>query len=87
MYRIAKHFQETVWLAKRSIPPEKKKLFGRIPEEVAKEDKELILKIMKLGPRDSPSAAELLHDKWFDFLEYMDYRVEYRTDMSSQIQR
>ncbi|RHZ69251.1 hypothetical protein CDV55_103615 [Aspergillus turcosus] len=51
----------------RSIPPEKKKPFGRISEkEVSKDDKEFILKIMKLDPRDRPSAMELLQDKWFD---------------------
>ncbi|KAE8384375.1 kinase-like domain-containing protein [Aspergillus alliaceus] len=33
---------------------------------VLAEDKEFILKIMKLDPRDRPSAAELLQDKWFD---------------------
>jgi serine/threonine protein kinase len=51
----------------QNIPPEKKKPFGRISEkEVSKEDKEFILRIMKLDPRDRPSAAELLQDKWFD---------------------
>ncbi|KAJ9232237.1 hypothetical protein DTO166G5_6390 [Paecilomyces variotii] len=51
----------------QSIPPENKKPFSRITErEVSKEDKEFILKIMKLDPRERPSAAELLRDKWFD---------------------
>ena len=51
----------------QSIPPENKKPFSRIAErEVSKEDKEFILKIMRLDPRERPSAAELLRDKWFD---------------------
>jgi len=51
----------------RSIPPEKRKPFSRISEkEVSKEDKEFILKIMKLDPRERPSAAELLRDEWFN---------------------
>ncbi|PYI29075.1 putative serine/threonine protein kinase [Aspergillus indologenus CBS 114.80] len=51
----------------RSIPPEKKKPFMRISEkELITEDKEFITRIMKLDPRDRPSAAELLQDKWFN---------------------
>ena len=50
----------------KSIPPEKKKPFSRISEqEMSGEDKEFILRIMKLDPRDRPSARELLQDKWF----------------------
>jgi casein kinase II subunit alpha len=30
------------------------------------EDKNFILKIMKIDPRDRPTAKELLADKWFD---------------------
>lgn len=33
--------------------------------EVLKEDRDFILKIMKLDPRDRPSAEELLEDEWF----------------------
>ncbi|GAB1197174.1 hypothetical protein APSETT444_006465 [Aspergillus pseudonomiae] len=51
----------------KSITPEMKKPLTRISEkELAKEDKEFILGIMKLDPRDRPSAAELLRDTWFD---------------------
>ncbi|GIK04033.1 hypothetical protein Aspvir_008108 [Aspergillus viridinutans] len=50
----------------QSIPPERRKLFPRISEqEISKEDKEFVLKVMKLDPRERPSAAELLQDKWF----------------------
>ena len=48
------------------VPPEKMKPFGRITErEISKEDKAFILKIMKLDPRDRPTANELLQDEWF----------------------
>ncbi|EEH33299.2 hypothetical protein PAAG_04349 [Paracoccidioides lutzii Pb01] len=51
----------------RSLPPEKYKPFKRITEkEVSKVDRDFILKIMKLDPRDRPSARELLEDEWFN---------------------
>ena len=34
------------------------------PREIAKEDRDFILKLMKLDPRDRPSAKELLQDAW-----------------------
>lgn len=50
-----------------SLPPEKQKPFARISEaEVLRDDRDLILKIMKLDPRDRPTAKELLEDEWFD---------------------
>ncbi|KAE8330980.1 kinase-like domain-containing protein [Aspergillus sergii] len=55
-------------LTYREICPQetKKKPFSRISEqEMSEEDKEFILKIMKLDPRDRPSAAKLLQDEWF----------------------
>jgi len=33
--------------------------------EVSREDKEFICKIMKMDPRDRPTAEELLEDAWF----------------------
>lgn len=51
----------------QSIPPEKKKPFSQVTEkEISKQDKEFVMKIMKLDPRDRPSAAELLRDEWLD---------------------
>lgn len=48
------------------VPPEKMKPFRLITErEISKEDKAFILKIMKLDPRDRPTAKELLQDEWF----------------------
>lgn len=49
-----------------SISSERKKPFSRITEkEVCREDKDFILKIMRLDPRDRPTAVELLNDEWF----------------------
>jgi hypothetical protein len=48
------------------VPPEKMKPFGRIAErEVSKEDKTFLLKIMRLDPRDRPTAKQLAEDEWF----------------------
>jgi len=33
---------------------------------LTEEDREFLLKIMKLDPRDRPTAKELLQDKWFE---------------------
>jgi len=33
--------------------------------ELTKLDRDFICKIMKLDPRDRPTAAQLLHDEWF----------------------
>lgn len=34
-------------------------------EELAKDDRDFIVKMMKLDPRDRPTAKELLQDEWF----------------------
>ena len=36
------------------------------PREICVEDKEFVLKAMKLDPKDRPSAQELLGGKWFN---------------------
>jgi hypothetical protein len=55
-----------VWVMQNS-PGETLKPFHLTTEaEICKEDKEFVLKIMKLDPRDRPTAQELLEDKWFD---------------------
>lgn len=47
-------------------PPESMTPFSRVTErEVMEEDKEFILKIMKMDWRDRPTARELLKDEWF----------------------
>jgi serine/threonine protein kinase len=49
-----------------SVPKENMKPFGLAGErEGSKEDKAIVLKIMKLDPRDRPTARELLQDEWF----------------------
>jgi serine/threonine protein kinase len=35
------------------------------PKEIPPADKEFIMKIMKLDPRDRPTAEQLLEDSWF----------------------
>ncbi|PGH11841.1 hypothetical protein AJ79_04638 [Helicocarpus griseus UAMH5409] len=50
----------------QSLPPENRKPFTRISKkEVSTEDRDFILKITKLDPRDRPTAKELLKDEWF----------------------
>jgi serine/threonine protein kinase len=47
-------------------PPEAMSLFSwTTSAEVSDADKAFILRIMKLDPRDRPTATELLEDKWF----------------------
>lgn len=47
------------------VPPENMKPFECITEqEVSKEDKVFLLKIMKLDPRDRPTAKQLMEDEW-----------------------
>lgn len=48
------------------VPRETLKPFQYITErEISKKDKAFVLKIMKLDPRDRPTAKELLQDEWF----------------------
>lgn len=45
---------------------EERKHFSRTgPPEIAVEDRDFILRIMEIDPRDRPSAQELLQDEWF----------------------
>lgn len=55
-----------VWIM-RNTPPESMRPFClTTAREICEEDKEFVLKIMKLDPRDRPTAQELLGDKWFE---------------------
>ena len=48
------------------VPSEKLKPFSLASQrEISKEDKEFVLRIMKLDPRDRPTAKLLLEDEWF----------------------
>ncbi|KAF2225477.1 kinase-like domain-containing protein [Elsinoe ampelina] len=53
------------WIMKNT-PVEAKRPFRLVdPQELAVEDRDFLLKIMKLDPRDRPTARELLKDEWF----------------------
>lgn len=53
-----------------TIVKDARKPFELIREsEISREDKTFVLKIMKLDPRDRPTARELLHDEWFREME------------------
>lgn len=48
------------------IPPTAMKPFSRASRlEISEEDKNFILRIMKIDPRDRPTANQLLGDEWF----------------------
>lgn len=48
-----------------AVPPDKLKLFQYLSErEITNADKAFVLRIMKLDPRDRPTARELLQDEW-----------------------
>lgn len=54
-----------VWIIQNS-PAETLKPFPlTTSKEISKKDKDFVLKMMKLDPRDRPTAAELLQDEWF----------------------
>jgi hypothetical protein len=55
----------SLWIM-QSTPPETMKPFHpTTTREICEVDKEFVLKVMKLDPRDRPTAQELLGDKWF----------------------
>jgi serine/threonine protein kinase len=43
--------------------------------EIYDEDKNFILKIMELGPRDRPSADELLKDPWVSMVKHYEQQL------------
>ena len=43
----------------------KKPFHLSVDKELSKEDRKFICKIMKLDPRERPTAKELLRDEWF----------------------
>ncbi|QKX54926.1 uncharacterized protein TRUGW13939_02016 [Talaromyces rugulosus] len=54
-------------LIMNDVPPEKLRPFSLASQkEISKQDKEFILKLMKLDPRDRPTAKELIEDEWFN---------------------
>ncbi|GLA63664.1 hypothetical protein AtubIFM55763_003436 [Aspergillus tubingensis] len=58
--------QESIVRIMSVIPPEKLKPFRFLRErEICDADKAFVLRIMKLDPRDRPTAKDLLQDEWF----------------------
>ncbi|TPX20268.1 hypothetical protein DIZ76_016156 [Coccidioides immitis] len=54
-------------LIMNDVPPEKLRPFSLASQrEISEDDKEFVLKTMKLDPRDRPTAKELLEDEWFN---------------------
>ncbi|OJD12927.1 STE protein kinase [Emergomyces pasteurianus Ep9510] len=54
-----------MWIMQNS-PPETLRPFRLTSaREICQEDKDIVLKIMKLDPRDRPTASALLEDGWF----------------------
>ncbi|KAE9972306.1 hypothetical protein EG328_005085 [Venturia inaequalis] len=50
-----------------NVPVSERRPFSQVRAcEVSREDREFVCKIMKLDPRDRPTAKELLQDKWFE---------------------
>lgn len=54
-----------IWVMQHCPPSTMKPFHLTTSQEICDEDKESVLKIMKLDPRDRPSAQELLEDGWF----------------------
>jgi serine/threonine protein kinase len=50
----------------RGVPKDQMKPFKYLQDpDLTSADKDFLLKIMKLDPRDRPTAADLLKDEWF----------------------
>ena len=53
------------WVMENTPPESMRPFRNTTSREINEEDKEFVLKIMKLDPRTRPSPRELLADKWF----------------------
>lgn len=57
---------EAIMRVMESCPAESLRPFRlTTAQEICQEDKEFVLKMMKLDPRDRPTAKQLLEDQWF----------------------
>lgn len=54
-----------IWIMQNSPPETLKPFHLTSTQEICQEDKDFVLRIMKLDPRDRPSARQLLEDEWF----------------------
>jgi serine/threonine protein kinase len=53
-----------------TVPKKDQGSFSRASlKEIRKQDRDFILRIMKIDPRDRPTAEELLQDPWFELIE------------------
>ncbi|TEY59346.1 hypothetical protein BOTCAL_0195g00150 [Botryotinia calthae] len=59
--------QDAIVLAMNSVPPEKLKPLPMITQkEIPKVDNVFLQKILKLDPRDRPTAKQILEDEWWE---------------------
>jgi serine/threonine protein kinase len=54
-----------LWVMQNSPLETMKPFHLTTTREICEEDKEFVLKLMRLDPRDRPSAKSLLEDEWF----------------------
>ena len=54
-----------IWIMQNSPPDTLRPFHLTTTREICQEDKEFVLKVMKLDPPDRPSAQQLLEDEWF----------------------
>ncbi|KAJ5198338.1 kinase-like protein [Penicillium cinerascens] len=54
-----------IWVTQNCPPDTMRPFHLTTAQEIRNEDKGFVLKVMKLDPRDRPSAQELLEDSWF----------------------
>ncbi|CEJ62476.1 Putative Serine/threonine protein kinase [Penicillium brasilianum] len=53
------------WVMQNWLPNTMRPFHLTTSREICNEDKEFVLKVMRLDPRDRPSTQELLEDSWF----------------------
>ncbi|RDW79310.1 Serine protein kinase [Aspergillus mulundensis] len=54
------------WVMQNSPPETLRPFHLTTTKEICQDDKEFLLRIMRLDPRDRPSARQLLEDQWFN---------------------
>lgn len=53
------------WIMQNSSAETLKPFHLTTADEICEEDKQFVLKVMKMDPRDRPTARALLEDEWF----------------------
>jgi len=65
--KAEKELESVIQYVFDNVPESERRPFSLVSaSEVSKEDRDLICKIMKLDPRERPTAKELLQDTWFE---------------------